>query len=175
MRGCQACGVVFCGISSTARRRERRSSGGAARAPADASGRSPAGHRRPRPRAGQRPRHATSSSVLGVTDETIRRDLARLAELGVVRRAHGGAVAAPARRRDRHGVPPPGARQPRRSRSAGARPSSSRPGARSSSTPARPRCASPGRSAGKRDLVVVTTAVTNALELVGNPGHDRRS
>src|SRR5512141_1494490 len=31
--------------------------------------------------------------VLGVTDETIRRDLARLAEQGVVRRAHGGAVA----------------------------------------------------------------------------------
>src|SRR5260221_9750111 len=31
--------------------------------------------------------------VLGVTDETIRRDLARLAEQGLVRRAHGGAVA----------------------------------------------------------------------------------
>lgn len=31
--------------------------------------------------------------AFGVTDETIRRDLARLAEQGVVRRAHGGAVA----------------------------------------------------------------------------------
>ena len=31
--------------------------------------------------------------ALGVTDETIRRDLARLAEQGLVRRAHGGALA----------------------------------------------------------------------------------
>ena len=32
-----------------------------------------------------------------MTDETIRRDLAQLAELGVVRRTHGGAVSARAR------------------------------------------------------------------------------
>ena len=34
--------------------------------------------------------------LFGVTDETIRRDLARLDQLGVVRRAHGGAVSVPA-------------------------------------------------------------------------------
>jgi DeoR/GlpR family transcriptional regulator of sugar metabolism len=33
------------------------------------------------------------TNLFGVTDETIRRDLARLAELGVLQRAHGGAVA----------------------------------------------------------------------------------
>ncbi len=33
-------------------------------------------------------------ALFGVTDETIRRDLSRLADLGVLRRAHGGAVAA---------------------------------------------------------------------------------
>jgi DeoR family fructose operon transcriptional repressor len=36
-------------------------------------------------------------NLFGVTDETIRRDLSRLADLGVLRRAHGGAVAAPTR------------------------------------------------------------------------------
>lgn len=35
--------------------------------------------------------------VFGVTDETIRRDLKHLAEVGIVLRAHGGAVAAAAR------------------------------------------------------------------------------
>jgi DeoR family fructose operon transcriptional repressor len=35
--------------------------------------------------------------LFGVTDETIRRDLSRLAELGVLHRAHGGAVATPTR------------------------------------------------------------------------------
>jgi DeoR family fructose operon transcriptional repressor len=33
-------------------------------------------------------------ALFGVTDETIRRDLSRLADMGVLRRAHGGAVAA---------------------------------------------------------------------------------
>lgn len=35
--------------------------------------------------------------LFGVTDETIRRDLSRLADLGVLHRAYGGAIAAPTR------------------------------------------------------------------------------
>jgi DeoR/GlpR family transcriptional regulator of sugar metabolism len=107
--------------------------------------------------------------VLGVTDETIRRDLARLAEQGLVRRAHGGAVAL--------------------------RPSDETDTAFRLREHAGEKVAIGRRAAelvadgtsiildsgtttlclaralhGKQDLVVVTTAVTNALELVGNPG-----
>ena len=35
--------------------------------------------------------------MFGVTDETIRRDLAHLGELGIVQRAHGGAISVPTR------------------------------------------------------------------------------
>jgi DeoR/GlpR family transcriptional regulator of sugar metabolism len=105
---------------------------------------------------------------LGVTDETIRRDLARLAEQGLLRRAHGGAVAL--------------------------RPSDETDTAFRLREHAREKVAIGRRAAelvadgtsiildsgtttlalaraleGKLDLVVVTTAVTNALELVGNP------
>ena len=106
--------------------------------------------------------------VLGVTDETVRRDLARLAKQGLVRRAHGGAVAL--------------------------RPSDETDTAFRLREHAREKLAIARRAAelvadgssiildsgtttlglaralkGKQDLVVVTTAVTNALELVGNP------
>lgn len=107
--------------------------------------------------------------ALGVTDETIRRDLARLAEQGLVRRAHGGAVAL--------------------------RPSDETDTAFRLREHADEKVAIGRRAAelvsdgtsiildsgtttlclaralhGKQDLVVVTTAVTNAIELVGNPG-----
>jgi DeoR/GlpR family transcriptional regulator of sugar metabolism len=106
--------------------------------------------------------------ALGVTDETIRRDLARLAEQGLVRRAHGGAVAL--------------------------RMSDETDTAFRLREHANEKIAIAGRAAelvldgssivldsgtttlclaralrSKRDLVVVTTAVTNAVELVGNP------
>lgn len=107
--------------------------------------------------------------LLGVTDETIRRDLARLAEAGVVQRAHGGAVAA----------------RPRDETTTAVRLRENAPekiaiGERAATL------VSPGTTIildsgtttlclaralrRTRDLVVVTTAVTNALELVGNPG-----
>lgn len=38
--------------------------------------------------------------LFGVTDETIRRDLSQLADLGLLHRAHSGAVAAPIRSDD---------------------------------------------------------------------------
>jgi DeoR family transcriptional regulator, fructose operon transcriptional repressor len=106
--------------------------------------------------------------ALGVTDETIRRDLVRLAEQGLVRRAHGGAVAL--------------------------RPSDETDTASRLREHADEKLAIGRRAAelvadgtsiildsgtttlclaralhGKQDLVVVTTAVTNAIELVGNP------
>jgi DeoR family transcriptional regulator, fructose operon transcriptional repressor len=106
---------------------------------------------------------------LGVTDETIRRDLDRLAEQGLVRRAHGGAVAL--------------------------RPTDETDTAFRLREHASEKIAIGRRAAElvadgssiildsgtttlclaqalpwKQDLVVVTTAVTNALELVGNPG-----
>jgi len=109
------------------------------------------------------------ADVLGVTDETIRRDLARLTEQGLVRRAHGGAVAL--------------------------RPSDETDTSFRLREHADEKIAIGRRAAelvadgssiildsgtttlclarvlhGKQDLVVVTTAVTNALELVGNPG-----
>jgi DeoR/GlpR family transcriptional regulator of sugar metabolism len=107
--------------------------------------------------------------VLGVTDETIRRDLARLADLGLVRRAHGGAVAV--------------------------RPSDETDTAFRLREHADEKVAIGRRAAelvkdgssiildsgtttlclaralqDRQGLVVVTTAVTNAIELVGNPG-----
>lgn len=107
--------------------------------------------------------------VLGVTDETIRRDLARLEDLGLVRRAHGGAIAI--------------------------RPSDETDTAFRLREHADEKVAIGRRAAelvsdsssiildsgtttlclaralrDKQDLVVVTTAVTNAIELVGNPG-----
>jgi DeoR family transcriptional regulator, fructose operon transcriptional repressor len=106
-------------------------------------------------------------AALGVTDETIRRDLARLAEQGLLRRAHGGAVA----------LRPSDETASRLREHADEKVAIGRRAAE---------LVSDGTSIildsgtttlclaralhGKQDLVVVTTAVTNALELVGNPG-----
>jgi DeoR family transcriptional regulator, fructose operon transcriptional repressor len=107
--------------------------------------------------------------LLGVTDETIRRDLAKLAELGVVRRAHGGAIAS--RHRDETTTAVRLREHAEEKIAIGHRAA---------------QLVSPGTTIildsgtttlclaralhATRDLVVVTTAVTNALELVGNPG-----
>jgi len=106
--------------------------------------------------------------VLGVTDETVRRDLDRLAEQGVVRRAHGGAVAL------RPGDETDTAfrlREHEREKLAIGRRAAELVADGSSiildsgtTTLALARALHD-----KRDLLVVTTAVTNALELVGNP------
>ena len=107
--------------------------------------------------------------ALGVTDETIRRDLARLAEQGIVRRAHGGAVAL------RPGDETDTAfrlREHAREKLAIARRAAELVADGSSiildsgtTTLGLARALQ-----GKRDLTVITTAVTNALELVGIPG-----
>ncbi len=107
--------------------------------------------------------------VLGVTDETIRRDLARLAEQGVVRRAHGGAVAI------RPGDETDTALRLREHASekiAIGQRAAELVADRSSiilDSGTTTLCLARALRA-KRDLVVITTAVTNAVELVGNPG-----
>lgn len=107
------------------------------------------------------------AEALGVTDETIRRDLSRLEELGIVRRAHGGAVAPrlsdetdTAFRLQEHAA----------EKMAIGRRAAELVMDRSSiildsgtTTLALARALQE-----VRDLVVVTTAVTNAIELVGN-------
>ena len=107
--------------------------------------------------------------ALGVTDETIRRDLARLAEQGIVRRAHGGAVAL------RPGDETDTAfrlREHAREKLAIARRAAELV-ADGSSIILDSGTTTLGLARAlhdKRDLTVVTTAVTNALELVGVPG-----
>jgi DeoR/GlpR family transcriptional regulator of sugar metabolism len=107
--------------------------------------------------------------LLGVTDETVRRDLARLAELGIVRRAHGGALAA---RPNDETTTEVRLREHSQDKIAiGQRAAELvRPGTTiilDSGTTTLCLARSLRRM---RDIVVVTTAVTNALELVGNPG-----
>jgi len=107
--------------------------------------------------------------VLGVTDETIRRDLARLAELGLVRRAHGGAVAI------RPGDETDTAfrlREHAEEKVAIGRRAAELVADGSSiilDSGTTTLCLARALHH-KRDLVVVTTAVTNAIELVGDPG-----
>jgi DeoR/GlpR family transcriptional regulator of sugar metabolism len=107
--------------------------------------------------------------VLGVTDETIRRDLTRLAELGLVRRAHGGAVAI------RPGDETDTAfrlREHADEKVAIGRRAAELVADRSSiilDSGTTTLCLARALHH-KQDLVVVTTAVTNAIELVGNPG-----
>ncbi len=108
-------------------------------------------------------------AVLGVTDETIRRDLSRLVQLGVVRRAHGGAVAARPYDESTTAVR---LREHAEEKIAIGRRAAQlvSPGATiilDSGTTTLCLARALRRT---RDLVVVTTAVTNALELVGNPG-----
>ena len=107
--------------------------------------------------------------VLGVTDETVRRDLARLAELGVVRRAHGGAVAVRPNDETNTAVR---LREHSLDKIAIGRRAAElvAPGTTiilDSGTTTLCLARALRRT---RDIVVVTTAVTNALELVGNPG-----
>jgi DeoR family fructose operon transcriptional repressor len=106
---------------------------------------------------------------LGVTDETIRRDLSRLAELGIVRRAHGGAIASDGGLETTTAVR---LREHAQEKIAIGRRAAQlvTPGMRiildSGTT-----CLCLARALRQTpDLVVVTTAVTNALELLGNPG-----
>ena len=107
--------------------------------------------------------------MLGVTDETIRRDLSRLAQLGVVKRAHGGAVAA--RPSDETSTAVRLHEHAQEKIAIGQRAASLvSPGTTiilDSGTTTLCLARALRRT---RDLVVVTTAVTNAVELVGNPG-----
>jgi len=106
--------------------------------------------------------------LLGVTDETVRRDLARLAQLGLVRRAHGGAVAARSGDETTTAV---------RLREHGEAKIAIGQRAAEMVAPGTTIILDSGTTTlclaralrRVRDLVVVTTAVTNALELVGNP------
>ncbi len=106
--------------------------------------------------------------VLGVTDETIRRDLARLAEQGLVRRAHGGAVAL--RASDETDTSFRLREHEREKIAIGRRASELVLDGSSIILDSGTTTLCLARALhGKQDLVVVTTAVTNALELVGNP------
>jgi DeoR/GlpR family transcriptional regulator of sugar metabolism len=106
--------------------------------------------------------------ALGVTDETIRRDLARLAEQGLVRRAHGGALAVrpsdetdTAFRLREHAV---------EKAAIGRRAAELVADGSSIILDSGTTTLGLARALrGKENLTVVTTAVTNALELVGNP------
>jgi DeoR family transcriptional regulator, fructose operon transcriptional repressor len=105
------------------------------------------------------------TDLFGVTDETIRRDLSRLADMGILRRAHGGAVAAPIR-----------------SESGFARRLQEQQEAKIAIAHAAADLVSDGSTIiidsgtttvhlaralrTKRDLVVITNAVTNAIELM---------
>jgi DeoR family fructose operon transcriptional repressor len=108
-------------------------------------------------------------ALLGVTDETIRRDLLRLAQLGLVRRSRGGAIAT-------HGREEAGTAQRLREHAAeklaiGERAAEMVADGSSVILDSGTTTLALARALrGRRDLVVVTTAVTNAVELVGNPG-----
>lgn len=108
------------------------------------------------------------SDLFGVTDETIRRDLTRLAEMGVLKRLHGGAVADHTRAETNFA---------RRLREHEAE--------KVAIAKAAARLVADGSTIiidsgtttvhfvrelhEKRDLVVITNAVTNAVELMENP------
>lgn len=107
--------------------------------------------------------------LFGVTDETVRRDLSRLAKLGVVHRAHGGAVAARPTDETTTAVR---LREHADEKIAIGRRAAElvAPGTTiildsGTTTLCLARALRP-----VHDITVVTTAVTNALELLGNPG-----
>lgn len=107
--------------------------------------------------------------LLGVTDETVRRDLARLAELGIVRRAHGGAVAV---RPNDETTTAVRLRENSQEKIAIGRRAADlvAPGTTIILDSGTTTLCLARALRNTRDIVVVTTAVTNALELVGNPG-----
>ena len=108
------------------------------------------------------------TDLFGVTDETIRRDLAHLAEVGIVRRLHGGAVADHTREESNFD---------RRRREHQAEKIAIARAAAQYVTDGSTIIVDSGTTTvqlarelqGKRDLVVVTNAVTNAVELMDNP------
>lgn len=108
------------------------------------------------------------TDLFGVTDETIRRDLAHLAATGVVRRMHGGAVAT--HTREESGFD-------RRSREHQAEKTAIARAAAAGVTDGSTIIVDSGTTTiqfaralkSKRDLVVVTNAVTNAVELMDHP------
>ncbi len=106
--------------------------------------------------------------MLGVTDETIRRDLSRLEEQGVVRRAHGGAIALTKEETNT------GVRLQEHAEekvAIGERAAELvRPGSTIILDSGTTTLCLARALHGVSDIMVVTTAVTNALELVGNPG-----
>ncbi len=107
--------------------------------------------------------------LLGVTDETVRRDLARLAEQGIVRRAHGGAVAM---RPNDETTTAVRLRENSQEKIAIGRRAADlvAPGTTIILDSGTTTLCLARALRHTRDIVVVTTAVTNALELVGNPG-----
>lgn len=107
--------------------------------------------------------------ALGVTDETIRRDLARLAERGVLRRSHGGAIAL--RPGDETDTSFRLREHAAEKLAIGRRAAELVADGSSIILDSGTTTLGLARALhGKRELVVVTTAVTNAVELVGNPG-----
>ena len=106
--------------------------------------------------------------LLGVTDETVRRDLSRLAQLGVVHRAHGGAIAA--RPTDETTTAVRLREHAEEKIAIGQRAAELvAPGTTIILDSGTTTLCLARALRRVRDLVVVTTAVTNALELVGNP------
>lgn len=108
------------------------------------------------------------TDLFGVTDETIRRDLAHLAEVGIVRRLHGGAVAEHTREESNFD---------RRRREHQAEKVAIARAAAAYITDGSTIIIDSGTTTvqlarelkDRRDLVVVTNAVTNAVELMDNP------
>jgi DeoR/GlpR family transcriptional regulator of sugar metabolism len=106
--------------------------------------------------------------MLGVTDETIRRDLLRLSELGIVRRSRGGAVAA--RTPDEAGTAQRLREHASEKLAIGRRAAEMVADGSSVILDSGTTTLALARALrGRRNLIVVTTAVTNAVELVGNP------
>lgn len=106
--------------------------------------------------------------LFGVADETIRRDLSRLADLGLLHRAHGGAVAAPTRAESTFS---------RRLQEHEAEKIAIARAAAELVVDGSTIIIDSGTTAvhfaraiqSKRDLVVITNAVTNAIELMESP------
>jgi DeoR family transcriptional regulator, fructose operon transcriptional repressor len=108
------------------------------------------------------------TDLFGVTDETIRRDLARLADQGVLRRAHGGAVATPTRaestfERRLHD------HEAEKIAIARAAAELVRDGSTIIIDSGTTTVHFARALTDKRDLVVITNAVTNAIELIDSP------